>query len=101
MTSLQEDALQIIKDTLDSLQRSGLIEPGHVLDRNTVLLGPGSPLDSLAFVTFIADMEERLNQRTGKDVALIVEKIHEFNAGADYLNVEALARYVASEIGAE
>jgi hypothetical protein len=76
------------------LQRSGLIEQGVTLNKETVLLGTGSVLDSVAFVTLIADLEERLNRETGQELSLVLDEIHEFNANVPHLTAETLSKYM-------
>ena len=39
----------------------------------TPLLGGESQLDSLAFVAFVADLEERLYESSGRDIVLVGE----------------------------
>ena len=84
MTS-EQNALALITETLLSLQRFG---PA------TILLGPGSMLDSLAFVTFIAELEDKLNRLAGHELSLVLNEIHDFNTDASRLTVDVLARYL-------
>jgi hypothetical protein len=87
-------ASKLIKDSLSSLQRSGLIKQEVILDKETVLLGTGSALDSVAFVTLVADLEERLNRETGQELSLVLNEIHEFNVNVPYLTAETLSKYM-------
>jgi hypothetical protein len=91
----EEDALQLIVDSIASLQRAGLIEANLMITCDTVLLGSGSRLDSIAFVTFVTDLEERLNRMTGQELYLVLTDIHEFNAETAYLSATMLARFIA------
>ena len=90
----EQFASKLIKDSLSSLQRSGLIEQDVTIDKETVLLGTGSPLDSVAFVTLVADLEERLNRETGQELSLVLNEIHEFNVNVPYLTAETLSKYM-------
>jgi hypothetical protein len=90
----EQFASKLIKDSLNSLQRSGLIDQDVAIDKETVLLGTGSPLDSVAFVTLVADLEERLNRETGQELSLVLNEIHEFNANVPYLTAETLSKYM-------
>ena len=90
----EEFASKLIKDSLSSLQRSGLIEQEVTIDKETVLLGTGSTLDSVAFVTLVADLEERLNRETGQELSLVLNEIHEFNVNVPYLTAETLSKYM-------
>lgn len=94
-----EKAIQLMKESFASLHRSGLLEQEVELKEDTVVLGSGSVLDSMGFVTFITDLEDRLTRETGKDFFLILSEIHEFNIDSAYLSVDILARYVAKITG--
>jgi hypothetical protein len=92
----QEQAHKLIQEALNSLHRSGLLEEEISADENTVLLGSGSALDSIAFVTFVTDLEDRLNQLTSEEVVLVLDEIHNFNAENPCLAISTLAEYIAS-----
>ena len=88
-------ALQLIQEALDSLQRIGLLPQAVVVQADLVVLGAGSPLDSIGFVTFITEMEDRLSRETGRELYLIIKDIHAFNTETPYLTAGTLARYIA------
>ena len=89
-----ERALQLIQDSIASLRRVGLIEADLTVASDTVLLGTGSPLDSIAFVTFVTDVEERLDRETDQELYLVLTDIHEFNTDSVRLSADTLARYM-------
>ena len=62
-----ESAIQVIQKSFDSLQRAGLVAKEVSVQDSTVLLGSGSPFDSIAFVTFITELEDRLNREENRD----------------------------------
>ena len=90
----EEDGLAMIQQTLDGLHRSGLMKDRVLVQSSTVLLGTGSPLDSLAFVTFVADLEDQLNRETGKELSVVLTEVHDFNEGVTYLSAETMVRYL-------
>jgi acyl carrier protein len=90
----KEFASKLIKESLSSLERTGLIKQEVIIDKDTVLLGTGSPLDSIAFVTLVADLEDRLNRETGQELSLVLNEIHEFNVNVPYLTAETLSEYM-------
>ncbi|HEY1952394.1 MAG TPA: hypothetical protein VGG76_06275 [Gemmatimonadaceae bacterium] len=94
-----DQALQLIQDSLDGLHESGIIPDAVRVDDGTVLLGTGSALDSIGFVTFVTEVEDRLQRDTGKDHYLVLADIHEFNAGESYLSAGSLARYISHLLG--
>jgi hypothetical protein len=89
-----EEALKIIQETLDSLANSGMINEKIAVEKNTVILGKGSPLDSITFVTFITDLEDKLSTNTGKDCYFVIDEIGNFDINNPYLSVEAVANYM-------
>ena len=91
----QEDALQLIQDSMDSLIRSGTIETEKVkVTHETVLLGEGALLDSIGFVTFVTDMEDRMEEKTGHECYLVLNEIGEFNINSPSLKAGVLSRYL-------
>jgi len=93
------EAIQIIQETLDSLTNSGMISEKITVDQSTVILGKGSPLDSITFVTFITDLEERLSEKTAKDCYFVIDEIGAFDINNPYLSVEAVANYMVNLAG--
>ena len=92
-----EKVLSLMQETLKSLKRSGLLENAIVLDEETALLGETSPLDSISFVTFLAEFEDKVNDVTDGDYSLVINDIHEFNledSVKPYLSAGSFARYI-------
>ncbi len=90
-----EQAQQLIQSSLSSIWRSGLVDKEITAHRDTVLLGTGSELDSMAFVTLMTDLEERLNAQTGKEIFLVMTDILDYSSNEDaYLTVHVLAEYL-------
>ena len=87
-------AAQLIEESLDSLARAGLLETQIAVSGETVLLGSGSELDSMGFVTFVTDLEDRLQRQTGQELYLVLNEIAQFNIDRPELTVDALARYI-------
>ena len=94
-----DKALQLMQETFDSMKRSGMLETAIPVDCDTVILGVGSSLDSLGFVTFISDLEERVSAETEQEYYLILTDIHEFNAEQTFLSAGTLAQYVEKITG--
>jgi len=89
-----ENALQIIQESLNSLKRAGLTEQDVTVRDDTILLGTGSPLDSIAFVTFITELEDRVSRKVDRELYLVLKDIHEYNTDNSYLTAGILARYL-------
>lgn len=89
-----ERSISLIQDSIYGLRKSGLLEQDLIVNEETVLLGMGSDLDSIAFVTLISDLEDRLTRETGRDQFLMLEELHEFNSEQPALTVGTLAPYL-------
>lgn len=87
-------ALQFIQDVFDSMQRSGMISEDISLNKNTVILGADSALDSLGFVTFISDLEDRLCDKLDREVYLVLNEIGDFNVNNPFLSADTIAQYI-------
>ena len=93
----KERALELIQESVEGLIRGGIIEKSFVVENGTVLLGMGSPLDSLGFVTFVSDLEEWLIDETDNDdLYLTLDEIQGFNMDNPNLTVEIFVDYMTS-----
>lgn len=92
-------SIELIQESIRGLRRAGLLENDLVVDDATVLLGMGSELDSVAFVTLVSDLEERLSRETGSELFLVLDDLHEFNSDNPSLTVRTLAPYLVELAG--
>ncbi len=90
----KEKALIVMQESFDGMQRSGLINSKVAVDETTVLLGSDLILDSLGFVTFISDMEERITVETGQDYFIVLSDIHGVADNEATLTAGVLALYI-------
>jgi len=72
------------------------IETGAVLDDATVLLGAKSILDSIAFINFTTDVEEKIHAEIGVPLVLKLYEIHDCNAGKATLTIGDMAKIVTA-----
>ena len=89
-----DQALSVMQEVFNSMKTSGMFDENSNLDAETVILGVGSNFDSLGFVTFISDLEERVSDVTNGEIYLILTDIHEFNKDKTVLSASTLASYV-------
>jgi acyl carrier protein len=90
----EKDAFALIQRAFDGLEDGGVIE-GHIeVTGDTVLIGPGTVLDSIGFVTLFTDLEELLSDITGEEIFLLIDEIHEFNPEDTFLTAAVLAKYL-------
>lgn len=94
-----ERAIELIQSAIQGLRRAGLLDHDLVVDESTVLLGIGSELDSVAFVTLVSDLEERLSRETRTEMFLVLDDLHEFNSDNPSLTVGTLAPYLVELSG--
>lgn len=90
----EEQSLAMIQGTLDGMHESGLLDNAVAIESSTVLMGTDSPLDSLAFVTFIGELEGRLNRETGKELSVVLSEVQKLNADPIHLSAGTMARFL-------
>lgn len=65
------------------------------INDNTMVLGAGSPLDSIAFAAFAADFEEKIEDEIGHEYALKVDEIYDLEEGRSSCTVREMAELVS------
>lgn len=90
----KDHAYQLINESYDTVKKMGLGNVNAVLSGESILLGIGSPLDSIGFVTFLTDLEERIINETKRDLYLVLNDIVAFNINKPQLSADALAQYI-------
>lgn len=93
-----EAALKMMGDVLEGLSCSEMVEPGAPLTEDAVLIGPAAILDSLGFVTFVAEVEDRLNHGRDEPLELILAEIWQFSTENPSFTAGILADYCAKMI---
>ena len=92
---MQEKIEKIIIDTLKDLNEE--LENEAFLNPNskTKLYGGNGAMDSLALVSFIADLEDKISDEFEKDIILADEKAMSAKT-SPFRNVESLTLYIKS-----
>jgi hypothetical protein len=67
------NVLVLVQQCLEGLNAERPDDEQILIGEDTPLLGGESQLDSLAFVAFVADLEEQLQESTGRDFVLVGE----------------------------
>jgi acyl carrier protein len=96
---VEQRVLELLQESFDSLHRAGLMKHETKVNGDTVLLGNGSTLDSIAFVTLVADFEDRIDRENGQPIYIVLTDIHEFNPSKSSLSAGTLAQYIATRAG--
>ena len=89
---------ELIIQALERIRKSGIVTADFPIDDNTVLLGMGSPVDSIAFVTLISDLEQSIETELGREFFLVMTDIHDLNEGKAELRIGDLAKSIAKII---
>ena len=92
---MQEKIEKIITDTLKELNEE--LENEAFLNPNskTKLYGGNGAMDSLALVSFITDLEEKISDEFDKEIVLADEKAMSAKT-SPFRNVESLTLYIKS-----
>ena len=90
----EDRALQLIAESLNTLKKEGVLEKDVILTPEFILIGMESPLDSIGFVAFITDLEEKIFEETKQDLYLVLNEITEFNVSKPFLSSNVLAKYI-------
>jgi hypothetical protein len=93
----KQAAMSLIQDSLDSLFRSGTITDHLTADEELILMGSGTgkTLDSLGFVNFIIDIEERMEIAIQEEVPITMTDITGFDVNNPVLTTGVLAKHLA------
>lgn len=91
---IKELVLTSLKNINDSDQLMENLAPND----DTILLGSKSVLDSIAFVNFTTDLEERVENEIGKEFILRLHEIHNLNGEKEILTVGDMAKIIGKLI---
>jgi len=95
----KRDVINIMQDCMDDLFKSEMTTEQVTVESATPLFGNGSHLDSMAFVSFVTDVEERLSQISSSDLFIVLSDIEELFPKAPSLTVDMFAEYLLGIIG--
>ena len=90
----EQQVKELIFQSFNKVKEAGIIPDKFDINEDTVLLGMGSGMESIAFVTFISDLEEHIEDMVGMDVPLRLQEIHDLNTAKTALIVKDMARVV-------
>ena len=94
-----EEALQHIQITLNEMHSGGALSEEIEITPDMLLVGNGSPLDSIGFVTFLIDLETRLETTTGNTVSLALSEIEGESQNSGSVSCGMLAQHIVRSIG--
>jgi len=96
----EEQIVTLMQDCATELYRGKIFAAELTVTPETILLGADSPLDSLGFVTFVAEIENRINDETGKDLSISLMEVEGLDENNPHMTAGKLAAYVARELAA-
>lgn len=96
----EERIVALMQDCATELYRGKVFESELTVKPETILLGADSPLDSIGFVTFVSEIENRINDETGKDVSISLMEVEGMDENNPHMTAGKLAAYIAHELAA-
>jgi hypothetical protein len=85
---------EIILGALQRIKDSEFEKTDYSIDDDTVLIGMGGNLDSIAFVALATDVEENIEDEIGREFILKLDEIHDLNEDKPALIVKDMARLI-------
>lgn len=90
----KDEIIALMAESANALHETGLVDQAFHVTPGALVFGEGSPLDSIGFVTFVTDVEERLCAKTGKDIVVALLDIDNFDESTPMLSVDKLSDYL-------
>lgn len=92
---MREKITNIIYETLKELNEELENEAFENPNQKTKLYGSNGSMDSLALVSFITDLEEKISDKFDKEIVLADEKAMSAKT-SPFRNIESLTSYIKS-----
>ena len=94
----RERIIALMQECADEMYRGKIFERELTVVPETVLLGAGSPLDSIGFVAFVTAVEDRVNETTGGDLSISLMEVEGLDENDPSMTVRKLAEYIEREL---
>lgn len=94
-----QEVTTMLRESFTSLVKAGVIptQGKTSLADDEVVFGIGSPLDSLAFVSLVMSLEERISEAAGDpDLVIDITEIDSFSVDEPNLTLRKLAEFLSS-----
>jgi len=91
----QQQVKELIFRALEKIKTTEVVKEDFCISDDTILLGMKGVLDSISFVAFVTDLEEKIEDITGKECIIKLQEIHDLNEGKDVLIVSDMTRLLA------
>ncbi len=93
----KSEVVEIIYQVIDTHNSTNSLENALVKDINTYIAGINGSLDSLGMITFLVEVESKINQAFGTEIKIFDEELLILNNG-EYESVETLSNYILKEL---
>ena len=88
------ESIGLIEESMRKLESEKMIDGVLYFSESLPLLGPGTQLDSLGFISFLTDLEERISLKTNKETYIVLNNIENFDISQSKLTVLQLAQHI-------
>lgn len=92
---------ELVEQCLEDLNQNGSINLENALSEEQNLLGNDAILDSVSFITFILELEERLTEEFETSFELLLDEIPGFSVDNPSLSIDGLIDYLRIKISLE
>jgi hypothetical protein len=93
------EALSLISAVIADLEKEDLLDGPVAFSDNLPLLGPNSPLDSLSFISFLTELEDRITSLKKQETYIVLNDISEFDVNSNRLTAIQLASHLTKLMG--
>ena len=88
------ESIGLIEESMRKLESEKMTDGVLNFSESLPLLGPGTQLDSLGFISFLTDLEERISLKTNKETYIVLNNIENFDISQSKLTVLQLAQHI-------
>ena len=93
----ESEVIQIIYQVIDSHNSTNPSEKKLNKDKDTIISGINGSLDSLGMITFLIEVETKVNKHFKTNINIFNEELLMIEDG-DYKSVGSLANYILNEL---
>ena len=94
----EQQIKKIIFESLNAIIDSKMVPKSFEVNDDTVLIGMGGNLDSVSFVAFVTDVEEKIEEEIDQEFVIKLQEIHDLNEGKNALVVHDMSRLLTKII---
>ena len=88
------DLDKVFDAVFEELKTANLIDEAISVESSTLIIGEGSALDSIAFVSLITALEEKVSDFSGININIIIDRIPSIDVDNPQVTVEDVKLYI-------